>query len=220
MKQVFTFFFLSLFLLHPIFMQESTYGDNAVADNDIVEETCKICAQRSPLLNYDFCVTSLEAVPDSKTAAGFYGLGIISLELAQNNATDTISVIKEQLKNKDLDAYTFLCLKDCLELYTDAISTLAKSMEAIRSYNYVNLNIWVSSAMEAATTCEDGFKEADKISSLKKQSSYFFQLCDMALVITKLVSSLPDFFFCSKLRSLRLQSMILKFDVPRDEISN
>ncbi|RZC69294.1 hypothetical protein C5167_032385 [Papaver somniferum] len=181
MKQVFSFFFLSLFLLHPIFIQESACGEDASADDDIVKETCEICAQKSPLLNYEFCVTSLEAVPESKTAAGFHGLGIISLELAQTNGA---------LNYKDLDAYAFLGLNDCLDLYTDAISTLAKSIEAIRSYNYVNLNIWVSAAMEASTACEDGFREKGRVSPLKKQNSNFFQLCDIALVITKLFSSL------------------------------
>ncbi|KAI3892046.1 hypothetical protein MKX03_030880 [Papaver bracteatum] len=190
MKQFFSLFFRSLFFLHPIFIQESACGDDAFADDDIVKETCEICAQKSPLLNYDFCVTSLGAVPESKTAAGFHGLGIISLELAQTNATDTILVIKEQLNYKDLDAYAFFGLSDCLDLYADAISTLAKSIEAIRSYNYVNLNIWVSSAMEASTTCEDGFREKGRVSPLKKQNSNFFQLCDIALVISKLASPL------------------------------
>ncbi|KAI3918572.1 hypothetical protein MKX01_041892 [Papaver californicum] len=173
MKQVFSFFFLSLFLLHPIFIQESTCGDGAFAGNDIVKETCEKCAQKSPLLNNDFCVTSLEAVLDSKTAA----------ELAQTNATDTILVIREQLKYKDLDTYTFLSLNDCLDLYTDAISMLAKSIEAIRSYNYVNLNIWVSSEMEASTNAR-GFREKGRVSPLRKHNSNFFQLCDIALVIT------------------------------------
>ncbi|KAI3905123.1 hypothetical protein MKX01_017369 [Papaver californicum] len=173
----FLIFLPLIFLLHPIFIQECTCGNDAFSGNDIVKETCEQCAQKSPLLNYDFCVTSLEAVPDSKTAA----------ELAQINATDTILVIREQLKYKDLDAYTFPSLNACLDLNTDAISRLAKSIEAIWSYNYVNLNIWVGTAMEA---CEDGFREKGRVSPLRKHNSNFFQLCNIALVISNLASPL------------------------------
>ncbi|OVA02474.1 Pectinesterase inhibitor domain [Macleaya cordata] len=176
MKQIFSFSFLCLFLLHHLIFASAS-----------IKETCKKCAEKSPVLNYDFCVTSLQAVPESKTSNA-QGLGIISLELAQTNATDTISFIQKLLKYKDFkDTYTKQCLKDCLDLYSDAIPRLVQSIGAFRSNDYVNANIWISALMDAAMTCEDGFDEGRKVSPLKKQNYDFYQLCDIALIITKLV---------------------------------
>lgn len=159
---------------------------------DLIHETCKSCAEMSPFLSYDFCVTSLQPIPQSHTS-NLQELAVISLKLAMVNATGMIWSIQKLLKSEASDPYAMECLEDCLELYTDAIFTLEDSIGAFKYEDYISANIWISSAMEAATTCEGGFEEEGKVSPLTKQNYDFFRLGDIALVITHLVSSVLSF---------------------------
>ncbi|KAF5185599.1 Trigalactosyldiacylglycerol 4 protein [Thalictrum thalictroides] len=55
--------------------------------------------------------------------------------------------------------YTRGCLTDCLELYSDAISSLNTAMNDCKIERYYEANIQLSATMDAPTTCEDGFKQ-------------------------------------------------------------
>ncbi|KAK9094883.1 hypothetical protein Scep_026352 [Stephania cephalantha] len=108
------------------------------------------------------------------------------------------------LGNKDFDSSSMGCLEDCLELYRSAIPRLDQLVEEIQGKNYKNANLWISSAMDAASTCEEGFLDGAPASSLLRENYYMFQLCDMALVITSTFSWqhltyppwLPPYEFC------------------------
>ncbi|KAM1087668.1 hypothetical protein EV1_013158 [Malus domestica] len=87
------------------------------------------------------------------------------MELTLHNATNMFSTIKELSNNKSLDHFALVCLKDCLHLYSDAITTLANAVEAFLSEDYGTAN----TVMEATTTCEGGFKENEATHSSSMQ---------------------------------------------------
>ncbi|PIA32559.1 hypothetical protein AQUCO_04400034v1 [Aquilegia coerulea] len=191
--------YLILFLCLHIF-QENTLLANA-CDVHIIDETCKECAETSPHLSYDFCVSSLQVVVPPDHTLNLQEVDILALELAIANATSTVANIENMLSNKAYDLYSILCLKDCLQLYSDVIPVLNGSIKAIQNRNYYIANIWISAAMDAALTCEDGFKEKEgEVSPLAKEDNDLYQLCDIALVISNLLTS----------RSSQLRSFVSK----------
>ncbi|XP_042506224.1 putative invertase inhibitor [Macadamia integrifolia] len=156
----------------------------AIAAADLIHETCQKCAERSPILSYDLCVSSLQAIPPSHTAS-LPELAVISVKLALVNATATLWSIQKLLENEASDPNLMGSLKDCQELYSDAVPTLENSITAFKRLDYRSGNVLITAAMDAATTCEGGFD----VSPLTKQNYDFFQLCDIVLVITRLIPS-------------------------------
>lgn len=159
---------------------------------DIINQTCKKCADESHVFSYNLCTTSLQAVPVSHVA-NLQGLALIAMELALNNATKTLLIIKNLLtSNESLDPFAVVCLKDCLQLYSDGITTLVDAVEAFLGEHYDRANLWLSAVMEASNTCEQGFKEKEGeglLSPLTNENYNLFQLCDIALCISHLLTS-------------------------------
>ncbi|XP_061999794.1 putative invertase inhibitor isoform X2 [Rosa rugosa] len=185
---IFTFTFLPLFLLiSSIF--------TPITANNLISETCKKCARNDPNLSYKFCVTSLQAAPNSH-GADLRRLGLISMKLVQHNVTNTRHFIKHLLKNKKLDKFVRARLDDCLELYTDAIPTIKQAIKNYKKKHNKDANIEVSSIVDASTTCEDGFEERPGlVSPLTKRNKETFQLCIIALSIINMVTQKVLFIF-------------------------
>ncbi|KAL5799082.1 hypothetical protein ACOSQ2_003902 [Xanthoceras sorbifolium] len=187
MKPNLFYFSLSLLLL---FFFSSIFHATSSAHN-LVRETCKKCAENDPTLDYKFCVASLESIPRSHNTS-LHQLGIISITLTRSNVTHTRSYIKkllkQQKKKKKYDPFIRVCLRDCLDLYSDAIPTLKQAVKDYKSKHYEDANILVSSVMDASTTCEDGFHEKKGVvSPLTKRNNDTFQLSAIALSIINMV---------------------------------
>ncbi|KAJ9188577.1 hypothetical protein P3X46_003922 [Hevea brasiliensis] len=177
MNPNFSFFSLLLFFISFL----------AITATDlIIQETCRKCARNDPNIYYSFCVASLQASPDAHSA-NLRQLGIISLKLTRVNVTDTRHYIKELLKNKRLDPNFRACLNDCLDLYSDANSTLKQAIKDYKSNHYEDANIAVSSVTDASTTCEDGFKEMGIVSPLTGRNNNTFELSAIALSIINML---------------------------------
>lgn len=113
---------------------------------------------------------------------------MISIRLTRYNLTDTRCHVKELLMSKHLDPYEKACLDDCFVLYSDAISSVKEAMKNFNSKRYVDANIELSSVIDAATTCEDGFREKKGVvSPLTKRNNDTFELSAMALSIVHLI---------------------------------
>lgn len=98
--------------------------------------------------------------------------------------------MKQLLKKKKLDPFVKECLQDCLGLYNDAISSSKQAMKQYDSKDYVDANTHLSSVMDAASTCEDGFMEKEGVvSPLTKGNNDTFHLSAMALSIVHLIGS-------------------------------
>lgn len=153
-----------------------------------IKETCKKAALSDPNLSYNFCVTSLQAVPASHSA-NLQKLGAISANLALINSTNTTKRLNDLLK-RGPDKYTKERLLQCKEVYSEAMQTLKKSITAFLVENLEDANIWVSAAYDDAFTCEQGFTErGGGASPLKKENGNLMQLCSIALSITHLLNT-------------------------------
>ncbi|KAA8515802.1 hypothetical protein F0562_018587 [Nyssa sinensis] len=152
-------------------------GDN------LIQDTCKICAQNDPNVKFDFCTTTLQAAPGSNCTS-LHGLGMISIRLIRYNVTDTRCYIKQLLNDTKFDPYVKACLSDCFDLYSDAIPSVDQAMKYYDSKRYDDADIHISAVMDAATTCEDGFSEKEgAVSPLMKRDDDMFQLSALALSI-------------------------------------
>ncbi|OVA02471.1 Pectinesterase inhibitor domain [Macleaya cordata] len=182
------FLFLLLLLL--------LFNAGGVNGTDITNETCTKAADSDPNLNYNFCLSSLQSNPKSLTS-DLQGLGVISMELCLSNGTNINSHIGKLLEGQiiEVNPSAIKYLKDCLELYTDAIYDTQDAIKAFEANDYSSANIKMSSVMDASTNCEDGFKEEghNLVSPLEKENSDFFQLTAISLAITNLVNHPFDF---------------------------
>uniref|UniRef100_A0A5B7BU58 Putative invertase inhibitor n=1 Tax=Davidia involucrata TaxID=16924 RepID=A0A5B7BU58_DAVIN len=190
MKPFFSLFLVFFFAFHSA--AAATATTTTGRDDDLIHDTCKTCARNDPNVKYNFCTTSLQAAPASNCAS-LRGLGTISIRLIRYNVTDTRCYIKQLLKKKkQLDPYVKECLIDCFDLYSDAIPSVNQAMKYYNSKRYVDANIQISSVMNAATTCEDGFKEKTSVvvsSPLKKRDNDTFQLSALALSIMHMLQT-------------------------------
>ncbi|KAI3896454.1 hypothetical protein MKW92_042266 [Papaver armeniacum] len=172
---------LSLFssILH-VFLILNFYGGVTV-NGDIVINFCKNESILDPYLNYDFCVSSLEANPVSKTS-DIFGLAEISMELCSRNATYIHTYIDGILKDGKQEPRAGMYLEDCMEFYSTAIDEVQEAVEAFNGKDYYNAFRHVSGAGIEADTCKTGFTEAGvDFSLLKKQDYNFYQLTSISM---------------------------------------
>lgn len=182
-------YFLSFCLFYFLVIPHGKSSSISAVCVDIINQTCKTCADESASFNYNFCLTSLQTVPVSH-AANLQGLALVAMELALQNASNTVSSIKELLTNTtSFDSFAFACLEDCMELYLGAVLTIVDSVGAFLSEHYINAKLWLSLVMEAVTTCEEGFAEKEgEVSPLTKKNQDLIQLCNTALCIINLLT--------------------------------
>ncbi|KAJ7952629.1 Pectinesterase inhibitor [Quillaja saponaria] len=181
-------FTLCFFFLIIISHGRSSISTISATPNDLINQTCKTCSGRSTVLKYNFCSASLEAIPVSH-ATNLQGLALVAMELALENATHTVISIMNLLKNgTSFDHFELASLKDCLELYWDAVLSIADSIEAFLSENNEIAEMGMFGSMEAAATCEEGFLEKKvEVHPLTKENYNLLQLCDIALCIIRLL---------------------------------
>ncbi|XP_010052748.2 putative invertase inhibitor [Eucalyptus grandis] len=171
-----------------IFFLTSVHAASADGGSTIIiHETCKKCAQEDPNVSYKFCVASLESNPYCH-CDNLRGLGLVSIKLLRHNVTRTRSYTEKLLKSKEMDPSVRACLQDCLELYSDAVATLAEAIRAYKDERYGDANIDLSSVMDASTTCEDGFTEKGTGSPLARRNKDAFRLSALALSIITMLS--------------------------------
>ncbi|XP_022757851.1 putative invertase inhibitor [Durio zibethinus] len=182
----FCFLFLIFFLFQ--FNPNDEISATSMLSVDIINKTCKTCSDKSTVFNYTFCSASLQEIPVSHMT-NLQGLAIVAMELALQNATNTLSIIKGLLNNKTLGPFSSACLRDCSLLYSDGVVTLVDTIGALLTGQYGNAGAWVSAVMEGTTTCEEGFQDMEEVSPLTKQNDSIFQLCDVALCIMNLLDS-------------------------------
>nr|CAD1825486.1 unnamed protein product [Ananas comosus var. bracteatus] len=82
-----------------------------------LEENCRRIHEFNPERSYDFCVTSLQVVPESPTA-NLSQLDVIASELMIKNYTHTLGVVQRLLKNQSLSHWQREALRVCNETYS------------------------------------------------------------------------------------------------------
>ncbi|KAI3947592.1 hypothetical protein MKW92_009751 [Papaver armeniacum] len=178
----------------------------AVANGDLVTYVCKNASTTTDImLSYDFCVSALESNPKSKTS-DLLGLGVISMELIANNATNLLPYIgklleegkKERFVKQALDT----CLEDgrkerfvkqaldtCLEVYADATRSVEDAIKDFKDKVYYDARAEITGANDYSVACEDTFNERNLTFPLRKQVDDFGKLVDISLAIIDLVES-------------------------------
>lgn len=150
---------------------------------DLVNTTCELCANASASFNYKFCVSSLERLPISH-AANFQGLAIVAMELAVENASNTVLKIANMMNSGTFDHHDMGCLEDCMETYSHSVTALLNSIGAFMAKHYGVANTWMLQVTKGTRRCELGFSRGRKEASpLKKENSNILRLSDIALCI-------------------------------------
>ncbi|KAL1194311.1 putative invertase inhibitor [Cardamine amara subsp. amara] len=191
LSQLFITIFFSFFLVSHV---------NSTTDM-IIEQTCKSCAAKSKIFDYNFCVSSLNNSPISLPPTNLSSLALVPMLQALDNATETSSTIQQLLITDDDGGFRGSCLRDCLELYEDAADRLEGAVRVFVTRKELGtVNVMVSAAMESAVTCEEGFGERDGdgddgggemtwTSPIGGENYKLFKLGEVALCIINMISS-------------------------------
>lgn len=175
----------------------------ANSTTDLIEQTCKSCAAKPTIFDYNFCVSSLNNSPIAlPSPTNLSSLALVPMLQALDNATATASTIQQLLISDDDGGFRGACLRDCLELYEDAADRLEEAVRVfITRKELGTVNVMVSSAMESAVTCENGFKERDDsdgdggggvmtwTSPIGSENHKLFQFGQIALCVINMISS-------------------------------
>ncbi|KAH0892539.1 hypothetical protein HID58_054968 [Brassica napus] len=126
----------------------------------------KTVAAKDPNLKYDICVQSLEQDPQSKTAT---------------------RIVETILKNKSYPPGTEPALRTCVKLYDDANGSLNEALMSVKSGDYRSANVHLSAALDAPSTCKDGFKEKHTTSPVTNENNVLFQKIVIPLAFTNML---------------------------------
>ncbi|CAA7055558.1 unnamed protein product [Microthlaspi erraticum] len=178
----------------------------------MIEQTCKTCAAKSTIFDYNFCLSSLNnspITPPPPPPTNLSSIALIPMLQALDNATATSSTIQRLMSDGggfEDDGFGRACLRDCLELYEDAAERLEEAVRVfITRRELGTVNVMVSAAMEAAVTCEKGFGERDGgddsgggvltwTSPIGGENHKLFELGQVALCIINMLSSVTSLF--------------------------
>ncbi|CAA7054190.1 unnamed protein product [Microthlaspi erraticum] len=135
-----------------------------------------------------FCVASLTSRPEAATATA-PKLGVIALSIASANASDMSFYIKSKLKEKNLEPALEDTLDDCSKSYLDAVAQLDDSLAALLANSYIDVDIWLNTAITDAESCEDALNErAGNDAELARRNTNFLKLCKDALLINTILT--------------------------------
>ncbi|PIA61576.1 hypothetical protein AQUCO_00300829v1 [Aquilegia coerulea] len=179
------FLFLSLLGLALVFQLECVSCDT-------LTDTCKKISDADPTLSTEFCVTTLQVNPESKTA-DLHGLGAISLNLAMANATCMKSQFQKIIDEQKQPGGNIELSKSCavcVEVYSLGLFTLSKVISSFESKGYDSTGM--SAVCDSPVTCEDAFQESNSTSPLAKENDNFLQLCIIPLAIIEDLSHSPN----------------------------
>ena len=156
----------------------------------LVPALCKDIARSDPhQVNYDFCVSQLKSDPRSSNALAPQ-VGQISFELSITKAKNMSSLVNKLLNDSSLNQTTAnTILSDCSKLYADEVQVdLESGLKALKDGDLKTANAKVTSAMYAAATCEEGFKDFwNAPVSLLRLDDEFYQLAAISLGFTYLL---------------------------------
>ncbi|ESQ39844.1 hypothetical protein EUTSA_v10001105mg [Eutrema salsugineum] len=153
----------------------------------LIQDSCKKAAARDPSFKYDFCVQSLEADPQSKTATSLEGLVIASMKNAASQTINVKGIVEKILSDKKTSLGIEMALTDCIELYTDANDSINEALTNVKSHDYRTANVHLSAAMVDPRTCETGFKDLRHQSPVTNENDVSIQKILISLAFTNML---------------------------------
>ncbi|GLT34690.1 hypothetical protein SLA2020_091910 [Shorea laevis] len=93
----------------------------------------------------------------SQDAESLRQLYLLSINLAEKNATNIISYIEKLLTNETIARHVRSCVDTCAEVYSPVIKLLQDDHNAFRSKNYATAKASLSSAITIPDSCEQFF---------------------------------------------------------------
>ncbi|KAK6930447.1 Pectinesterase inhibitor domain [Dillenia turbinata] len=153
-------------------------------DINLIQNVCKKASSSSPNIEFKFCVASFTSDPKSRSATTVEQLGETAFEHPISMVNTISPKISELLKDPKLSPKAKTALQDCSKLYSDATDQLKVALSSYNSKDYGKANVYASAAMDAASTCEDGFKELGETCPITQENHDYFELGAISLSFT------------------------------------
>ncbi|KAG9452548.1 hypothetical protein H6P81_005452 [Aristolochia fimbriata] len=150
-----------------------------------INKICQRAVRSNPNIKVDFCVTTLQAVPESHTTE-VGGLLKITAGLALQNASRTTDFIKK-LDSVACEDLTKEQLNTCLNAYNAAVSALQGTSQAYAANTY-DVEAKLGSVQDGAAQCEKAFQNGNNGSLLAEEISNLRQLVTLTQTLHRFVT--------------------------------
>ncbi|KAG0454110.1 hypothetical protein HPP92_025414 [Vanilla planifolia] len=135
-------------------------------------------------ITYDYCVSTLGANPESRTADG-HRLAVIAVNLTVTNAT-AIRSRAEALSRTTADLIVSSSLRNCSSLYGAAVPELLRSANATAAHNYTASSSVLAGVLWVPTGCDEAFRTGGGggvASPIRKENDAFSDLTTLAKAV-------------------------------------
>ncbi|XP_078445759.1 putative invertase inhibitor [Wolffia australiana] len=147
-----------------------------------VEEACKrIAVAKDSGVSHDFCVRVLQSDTAGATTDR-RGLAAIAGKVGSRKAKSVLAKINKL--REEARGRAKMPLRDCRELYHEAVDNLSAAAAAAKACRYADANIKFSAGIDAARTCEDGFSEKKIKSPLAAENRALSQISAIGTALT------------------------------------
>ncbi|MCL7052124.1 hypothetical protein MKW94_003693 [Papaver nudicaule] len=157
---------------------------HAAADDGLITAACKKAVAESPKVNYDFCVSSLEADPKSNTY-DIFALSVESYKHLLEKENSIKSYINKLLKDGKQSPEVKLALDGCSQDYSDTTEPTEDALASFRARDYNASFTLLQVILGCLEHCTDRF-DGKITSPLEKEENEFFQLIVISNAITEM----------------------------------
>ncbi|CAN6229332.1 unnamed protein product [Urochloa humidicola] len=159
------------------------------SDASVVHDVCHSMTinryKKPPVVSYDYCVAFFQADKGSATADQ-HGLAAIAAKTISATAKDMVKHIAD-LRADEKSRDRLDCLGECNKVYSGAVDEIGKAAKGITSGTAGALGDAATSlatALDAPSTCEEGFRKIRQPSPLHAEDDKFFKNVSIALFVT------------------------------------
>ncbi|XP_019192070.1 PREDICTED: putative invertase inhibitor [Ipomoea nil] len=177
-------FFLFPFIIHGAKENHKHYT--------LIQKTCKIINTELNYLDYDFCISALQARP-AKECATLRDIGMTCINLVMNNVTDTRRHIRGVMNSGKVQHWVRRCVDECYDLYDLAVDRMGDALKAFKHKEYMEAEDEFSMVDNSMQLVEELFKVGSRdspaggcgggVSPFSARNNDTTQLCGMGMLV-------------------------------------
>ncbi|KAL1212920.1 Pectinesterase inhibitor 12 [Cardamine amara subsp. amara] len=144
------------------------------AAQTLIQDFCKKAIVTHRELKYDFCVSSLQQDPQSKSATSLIGLLIASTNVAAVKTTNVIGIVNQVIKEKKYGKVIEGTLYSCLPVFNDATDELKLTLASVKSHDHEDVNWHLSKALISTEDCDLEFKQMELQNPIRNETNVLY----------------------------------------------
>ncbi|KAL1207306.1 Pectinesterase inhibitor 12 [Cardamine amara subsp. amara] len=153
----------------------------------LIQDFCKKAAAKHRDIKYDFCVSSLQQDPQSKSATNLTDLLIASIKTDAVKTTNVVGIVNQIIKEKKYGKDIESSLDACLSCFYEATDELKLTVASIKSHDYSDANWHMSNALYSSEDCDLDFKQRGLQSPITNETNVVYYKILIYFALTEML---------------------------------